>query len=82
MDTPEKHKVQSPQDLTGFSGYTGGKPVDAPKVSCRGGKKKPAQWRANEGMVGLDAFGSPDDCGGIHAAKNTGEILRKLDAVL
>ena len=53
-----------------------------PAVSCRGGKKKPAQWRANEGMVVLYPFGCTNDCGGIHTAKYAGKILRKLDAVL
>ena len=76
MDTIEKPNPHWWQDLTVFSGLSGGKLSRHYKT----GKKNPALSGANEGMVVLDPFGCTDDCGGIHAAKKTGKLLRKLHA--
>jgi len=81
MDTIEKPNPHWRQDLKVFSGHTGGKAGSDYKT----GKKNPALSGARlpvayagEGMVVLDPFGCTDNRGGIHAAKKTGKLLRKL----
>jgi len=51
-------------------------------ASCRGGKKKPALWRANEGSGGLVGVGCTDYRGLLHAVKNTGQFASEYLAIL
>lgn len=44
-------------------------------------KKTPHKAGQMRDKLSLDSFGCPDDCGGIHAAKNAGQILSKLHAL-